>query len=305
MYKRILVPLDGSTLAETVLPMAGEVARYFNATLIFLNILEKEGSGTIHGQHHLSTTGEACDYLEKLAVQFRSQGFEVETEAHEARETDVARSISEHALELKADMVVLCAHGNGGLRDVFIGGIAQQVIQRETIPVLFIRPEKLEKGTIRPWKTILVPLDGAVMHEAVLPHAEEIAQYAGAVLRLISVIPTADTLKVKEDAVRRVLPGSMGAALDYSVEESQQYLQKICTVLSRKKILASGLVTRGDATTKILEAVVKEKVDLVLLATFGHRNWEAFWEESVTPRILANSPVPVLFVRENKEPKLP
>jgi nucleotide-binding universal stress UspA family protein len=301
MYKRILVPLDGSNLAETVLPVACEVARCFDATLVFLNILEKDGSGTIHGQRHLASTGDACEYLEKLASKYRADGFEVETEAHEARESDVARSISEHALELKIDLVVLCAHGNGGLRDVFIGGIAQQVIQHETIPVLFIRPEKIKNNTANPWRTVLVPLDGASMHEAVLPHAEAVAQKCGAVLRLLTVVPTADTLKVKEDAVRRVLPGSMGAALDYSVEESQEYLQKICTALSRKKILASGVITRGDATTKILETITKEKVDLVMLATFGHRNWEAFWEESVTPKILANSPVPVLFVRENKE----
>ncbi|HWQ46529.1 MAG TPA: universal stress protein [Longilinea sp.] len=301
MYSRILVPLDGSNLAETVLPVATEMAGYYNATLVLLNILEKDGSGTIHGQRHLSTTGEACDYLESLAVKLRSQGFKVETEAHEARESDVARSISEHARELKTDLIILCAHGNGGIRDVLIGGMAQQVIQRETIPVLFIRPEKMGSVPHTSWKTILVPLDGAPMHETVLPHAVAVAQRSGAVLRLLTVVPTADTLRVKEDAVRRVLPGSMGVALDYSVEESQQYLQKICTDLSRQKLLASGVVTRGDATTRILETITKEHIDLVIMATYGHRNWDAFWEESVTPKVLANSPVPVLFVRETRE----
>jgi nucleotide-binding universal stress UspA family protein len=301
MFKRILVPLDGSDLAASVLPLAKDVALRFQATLILFHVLEKDVPETIHGQRHLAHEKEACEYLGELALELISAGIPVETEVHENPASDVARSIREHARELQADLVLLCAHGRGGLRDILIGPIAQQVIQQETIPVLFVRPETGAVSQRAEWKNILVPLDGNEVHEAVLPVAMQVATAFSARIRLLTVVPVAGTLPGKESAIGRILPGSTLMALDYAADEAKEYLERVTRQLLQKGVPTSGIVLRGDPVNRIIETIENEKLDLVLVATYGHSNLDAFWEESVTPKVMGKSPVPVLFVRHARE----
>jgi len=300
MFKRILVPLDGSELAESVLPTAIDLAKHYQATLILFHALEKDVPVTIHGQYHLGKRDEAHKYLESLSDQFVADGVQVEIDVHEPRLTDVARSISEHARELQAELVILCAHGNGGLRDIIIGSIAQQVIYLETIPVLLIRPDQVKNVSKNGYKTILVPLDGNPVHESALPIAASLALKYQAGLRLLSIVPTSDHLKAKEAAIGRILPASTLLALDLSAQESKEYLEKIAFDFSSQGIPVSGQVLRGNVASLILETVELERIDLVVMASFGHHNFEAFWEESTTPKVLSKSPVPVLIMKETK-----
>ena len=301
MFKRILLPLDGSELAETVIPVANDLAKHYKAKLILFHVLEKEVPDTIHGERHLGQVEEARAYLNALADQVRVGGVEVEIDLHEPRQANVAQSISEHARELQADLVVLCAHGRGGLRDILIGGIAQQVIHQETIPVLFIRPDQVANLKPDGWKLILVPFDGKPNHETALPVAASLAETYDARLRLLTVVPTADTLPSDEAAVGRLLPASTVMALDLAAQEAKEYLQRVANNLAQKNLSVSGLVLRGDTVSGIIETVDTEKVDLIVMATHGHHNLSAFWAESTMPKILSKSPVPVLFVREIQE----
>jgi nucleotide-binding universal stress UspA family protein len=300
MFKHILVPLDGSELAETVLPVVSDLAKRFQATVILLHILEKDVPETVHGQRHLGQSNEARQYLSTLTGQLAASGILVEMEVHEARESNVAESISDHARELKADLVVLCAHGRGGLRDVIIGSIAQQVIQQETIPVLLIHSEQMPRAEAIAWKQIAVPLDGSSIHEAALPIAASIATKYEANIRLLSVVPTMETLRTKdaEAAIGRMLPSSTVAVMDFSAQELQKYLQKISQRMSGQGLTVSGIVLRGDPAPKIIETIETEGLELIVIATSGRRNFDAFWEESLTPKILSKSLIPALLLRE-------
>ena len=301
MFKRILVPLDGSKLAETVIPIASDLAKRYKAKLILFHVLEKEVPDAIHGQRHLGQVEEARNYLNTLADQLAADGVRVETDLHEPRQASVAQSISEHARELKIDLVVLCAHGRGGLRDILIGSIAQQVIHEETIPVLFVRTDQTENVKKKGWKGILVPLDGKSFHETALPVAVSLATKYEARIRLLTVVPTVETLPSKEAALSRLLPASTMMALDYSAQESKEYLQRIAQGLSKQGVTVSGIVLRGETVPRIIETVESEGIDLIVMATHGHRNLDAFWAESTMPKVLSKSPVPVLFVREISE----
>ncbi|PKN83707.1 MAG: hypothetical protein CVU46_16295 [Chloroflexi bacterium HGW-Chloroflexi-8] len=300
MFKRILVPLDGSKLAESVLPTALDLAKHYHSTLILFHVLEKDVPTSIHGQYHLGKLDEAREYLESLSDHFVADGIRVEIDLHEPRQTDVARSISEHARELRADLIILCAHGYGGLRDIIIGSIAQQVIYLETIPVLLIRPDQVKNDSIEGFKTILVPLDGNPVHESALPIATSLALKYGADLRLLSIVPTSEHLKSKEAAIGRILPASTLLSLDLSAQESKEYLKKIAFEFSNQGVYVSGQVVRGNVVSRILETVKLEKIDLVVMASFGHRNFDAFWEESTTPKVLTKSSAPVLIMKETK-----
>src|SRR5436305_13626902 len=125
--KRILVPLDGSGLAESVLPTVATMARCLGAGVVLLHIIEEHAPQTIHGEPHLTTTANAERYLAEVAGRYA--GIEIsEQHVHGTEENNVAMSIASHVAELQADVIALCTHGRSGLRRAVSGSIAQQVL---------------------------------------------------------------------------------------------------------------------------------------------------------------------------------
>ena len=128
MFHHLLIPLDGSRLAEAVLPAVERLSVRFQAAVTLLHVLEQQAPTTIHGERHLTDSAEAETYLGVVADRLRAAGIVVTTHVHDAREGDVAHSIVEHAKEINADLVLICTHGSSGLRGVLFGSIAQQVL---------------------------------------------------------------------------------------------------------------------------------------------------------------------------------
>ncbi len=299
MFKRLLVPLDGSRLAEAVLPAAVFIAEHFQATIILFHALEQAAPATVHGERHLMQAEEAGSYLAELAARVARPNLTVETNVHPAREADVARSIIEHITELSADLVFLCAHGRSGLRDMVVGSIAQQVISGGTTPVFFVRPSETE--TPFECHKILVPLDSEAVHEPAVPVASALAQACGAALSLLTVVPTSGTLSGQRAATGMLLPATMTAVLDLAQRGAVEYLQDLSTRLMAEGVGTTATVTRGEVAPAILSATEREQADLIVLATHGRRSLDAFWSGSVTPKILGRSNVPVLLVRVTGE----
>ena len=140
IFRHILVPLDGSRLAESALTTAAWLARKMDAQLTLIHIIEKNAPSEIHSDRHLVTPQEAATYLQELSRLQALSALRVETHVHTAEVGDVARSIAEHSAELAPDLVVMCTHGKGGTRRLLFGDIAQQVISLGTTPVLMVRP---------------------------------------------------------------------------------------------------------------------------------------------------------------------
>lgn len=299
MFTRLLVPLDGSPLAESVLPIARYFAARLHATIILFHAIEEGAPATVHGQRHLSGVQEAQSYLDEIAERLRHGGgapVAVEANVHPVEQTRVALSILEHVNELNADLIILCAHGRGGLRDVLVGSIAQQVIQRGTTPVLFIRPDDGADAGFQ-LKKLLLPLDGTPNHEPALPIAAELAREFDAALHLLTVVPTSGTLSAERAATGMLLPTTMNAVLELSERGAVEYLENISAGLLAQAIPTQATVARGDPPTAILAAVDREQADLTVLATHGHGSLDAFWSGSVTPKVLDRTRVPVLLVR--------
>ena len=130
MFKHLLVPLDGSKLAEAALPAAVLLSKALGATVTLLHIIEKDAPQEIHGDRHLTNNDDACRYLDDVAQKFFPPETQVDSHVHTEEVKDVARSIVDHSGEFAPDLIVLCAHGEGGWREVMVGSIAQQVIAR-------------------------------------------------------------------------------------------------------------------------------------------------------------------------------
>jgi len=103
MFRHLLVPLDGSRLAEAALPVAAHMARKLGSTVTLLHVVERRPPREIHGDHHLAAPEEAVAYLDKIATRAILSGLIVERHVHAAAVDDVARSIVEHRDELAPD----------------------------------------------------------------------------------------------------------------------------------------------------------------------------------------------------------
>jgi nucleotide-binding universal stress UspA family protein len=296
MFKHILVPLDGSTLAEAALPAAVLLARKLGATVTLIHVIEKNAPQEIHGQPHLRDAEEAAAYLTDVARRSVPAGTQVDCHVHTAEVSDVARSIVEHARELKHDLIVMCAHGRGRALRLFLGSIAQKVVAMGSLPVLIMRPD--ESGDVPSFSctALLVPLDGGKDHEQALPVARKLAKACGAALHLAMVIPSFGTLSGAITATSRLLPGTTSQILELSVEQAEAYLAAQMETLERDGFSASAHVRRGDPAHAIADSARELQVDVIVLATHGKTGAEAFWAGSVTHKVCSRCNLPLLLV---------
>lgn len=296
-----LVPLDGSRLAESVLPAVEELARRYQAQVTLLHIIEENPPSTVHGDRHLTTVAEAQVYLQGIAHRLHLAAPMVETHVHEDKEENVAQSIVEHAQELKANLVIMCAHGSGGLRGFLFGSIAQQALQRGTQSILLIQPRK--DGSAPPFQLqrILVPLDGSEAHEPALPAAIRLARLFEASLRLVVVVPTRSTLSGEQAVSGILLPTTMRAMLDLAQENASSYLERALAQCQSEGVPASSEVLRGEPVSVLLSAAERLDTDLLVMASHGRTGLDALFSGSVTARVAGQFTRPILLVRATSD----
>lgn len=297
-FRKLLVPLDGSRLAEAVLPPTMVLAKGFGATVALLHVIERDAPGTIHGERHLANIQESEAYLRKVADECGCEGIDVEFHVHPNLERDVVASIIGHAEEFGADMIILATHGSGGMRDILVGSIAQQVLRRGTRPVLLVKPTPDASKTPFELNSILVPLSGASSHdEAVLPVATEVAQAVGASLQLLVVVPTLSTVSGDKAAVATLMPSATKAALDIEQEDATDYLGQVVERLHTEGVRVEAEVRRGDAAAGVVGSAAASGADLLVMSTHARAGLGALWSASVGPKILARITQPLLLVR--------
>lgn len=291
-----LVPLDGSYLAESVLPAVEHLASRCQAKVTLLHIMEQHAPATIHGERHLTGVAEAQAYLEEIATRLRSAGLAVATHVHAGKEDNVAQSIVEHAQEMHTDLVIMCTHGRGGLRAFLFGSIAQQALQRGTQSILLVQPK--EDGHVPPFalRRILVPLDGTAAHEPALPAAIGIARTFGAEIHLMLVIPTLATLSGEQAISGLLLPTTMRAVLDLAEQGAADYLEHIVGQCRAAGVQAQAEVLRGDAVPVVLGQAERLHIDLIVMASHGRAGLDAGLAGSVAPRITGRTSCPLLLL---------
>jgi len=147
MYKKILVPLDGSDLAECALyhvknlvkeGSAGEVT-LFNIVTVDTPWAELYGQNFDINKMREALFAWARKYLAKIESQLNAEGIKVKTESLEA--SSPAYKITEYAQENGMELIVMATHGYTGLKKLIMGSIAAGVVNSSSVPVLLIRPE--------------------------------------------------------------------------------------------------------------------------------------------------------------------
>ena len=147
MYKTILVPLDGSERAESILRHVEELAYRFEAKVIFLQVVEPpdlvfvphEGHGVnmeLYEKELVRNEKEGKTYLTALSGKFQEKGINVKTRLVHG---PVVEAIMNAAEATDADLIALASHGRSGLSQVFYGSVAVGVLHRAERPLLLIR----------------------------------------------------------------------------------------------------------------------------------------------------------------------
>ena len=303
MFKSLLVPLDGSALAESALAPAAHLAEALGAAVTLLHVVERRAPQEVHGERHLTEAPEAAAYLDEVAGRAFPPGARVGRHVHAAEVGDVARSIYEHTGELAPDLIVMCTHGRSGLRELVVGSIAQRVIALGATPLLLVRPAEPP----RPFacRRFLVPLDGTPAHEQGLCVAAGLAGPCRAALRLVAVVPTRGTVSGEQAVLAKLTPGTVSAMLEMAEEASRDYLARYVEQFRAQGMAVEAEVVRGDPAEAIVAAAERAAADLIVLATHGRAGMDAFWSGSVAPRLPSLTRIPLLLVPivEEESPK--
>lgn len=293
MYDRIVVPLDGSKLAELALPYAQHLAARLGSSLTLLSVSESEDAGTYY-EHEI--------YIDKAADATRSSMQEVD-EKLQRGPTAVDRSLTvgHPAEEIVryadegADLVVMASHGRSGLTRWALGSVADKVIRATSKPVVLIRA----RGAVPDVRTmglnsILVALDGSHESEAVLPHVEELAPPVGAAVTLLQVVAPQHYTVVGESI----------APVPYADQElatvkagAERYLQYIATRLRDSGVSATSIIRIGSPPQEIIDYADEMKAGLVAMATHGRSGVSRWAFGSVADRVLHGGHAPLLLVR--------
>lgn len=294
LFGHLLMPLDGSRLAEVVLPVAFGFAAKSQAKVTLLHVLERDAPPTVHGQPHLRDASAAAAYLDAIAARYTGRGLGIDRHVHANEEHDVAKSIVDHAAELGADLIALTPHGSGDLRRWLIGSIAQVVLQRGQAAVLLV-PAADQVTASFELRNLLVPLDGQSAAEAVLPIAQTLAANWEPRVTLVMVVPTLATIGGDRAMSARLSPIAAASALDYEERAAQEYLEQLAATWPEPRPVVA--VLRGEPAQMLLDVVEQSQPDLVLMSTHGRAGLAGLWAGSVATKVVTHATRPLLLVR--------
>jgi len=296
VFKHILLPLDGSQMSEAALPVVVYLAQNLKAQVTLLHVIEKNAPASIHGQRHLKTEDEACQYLMDVAEKNFDPSIEVYRHVHSDEVSKVSQSIVQHSDELDPDLIVMCAHGEGGLHDFMVGNIAQQVIAAGSVPVLLLQPQTAEVLNFSGFERILVALDGNPDHESGYQAGLNLAEELKASLHLIQVVPTLSTLNPKHSTTGTLLPATTTVLLEIDEENAFEYLQKKLKQTQAKAIQVTAEIARGDPAQQVVQSAEANDSQIIILGTHGKSGLNAFWASSAAPKIVEQTHRPILLV---------
>lgn len=269
MFKHILVPLDGSNLAECVLPHVVAMAELCSARITLLHVLGRN-TDAVQGitldtlNWHLEKA-EFQAYLEAVRDRLQRVGVEAQPEVVEGRP---AEQIIDFVAAQDVDLVILSSHGRGGLSGWNVSSAVQKILMRAYVSTLLVRayqPGEYDLGELH-YRRLLVPLDCSRRAECVLPFSTMLAKRHEAEILLTHVVREIETPcstppnPRREALVKQVIADNR--------ELADGYLSRVIRRLPGT--VEKRLLVAPDVTTALYDLMEKEQVSLVVVSAHGH-----------------------------------
>ena len=312
--KTILVPLDGSALAEQALPYVRTLAPLLGARVRLLNVivddqqesLMAEGIAASYGvidplatqreREHRSLatlTQHAEGYLDSRAAQLRGQGIDVEMDVRCGPAADV---IIEAAEGLDISLIAMATHGYSGLRRWALGSVTDRVVHAAPTPVFVVRGAKPALPDPITFKRVMVPLDGSPLAAQALPLAADLAERARAELLLIQAV------EASIEGYPTIAPFGRPDLMPSEVlrmlrVRAGQQLEEQAAMLRDRGLSVATDVINGHAAEAIIDEATRQSVDLLVIATHGYSGLRRWALGSVTDKVLHAATTPLLLVR--------
>ena len=274
MYDKIVIPLDGSPLAETALPYAEEIAAKTSSDIILLSVLQSEEAQEYqkHHSYAVKVVEATKRRVEKYLENSPGEAINVDTVT---RAGNPAEGILDYVNKGAFNLIVMATHGRSGISRWAIGSVADKVV-RATIrqPLMLIRTKGSHpdiQQAERRLKKALVPLDGSTGSEAVIPHIVN-----------LQMEPTLLQVITKNNHVSA---------------DPEAYLQHWCSRLEEKGVSSRYEVRTGTPADEIIDLADELAMDMVAMSTHG-RNAIGLWPlGSVAQKVMLGGNLPLLLVR--------
>lgn len=306
MYQRMLVPLDGSKLAEVVFTYIKELAGRLDIDVILFYVYT-------HARSEFAPMRKA--YIERTADIMRRETREVQRKTGGGKRIKVrgeltegypAEEILRYADENAVDFILMATHGSSGVKRWTMGSVADKVLRASRVPVLLVRSGVPEEAVSTQWpmRTMLVPLDGSELAESVLSHVETLAKRRGAepmdVILLRICEPPA--IPIYYGAELADVPLNWGQVAQQETDRGKkvanEYLAKIEKRLKDINITSvRSEVLVGKATDMIVDYAKKNTFDLIVMATHGRSGLSRLVYGSVAVNILQGVCSPIFLVK--------
>lgn len=291
MLKTLLVPLDGSSLSEQVLPIAAELARAAQAQIILIRAIGNAARRTLSAGEPPIERSEAAASLSRIGDQLRSAGLAVQ---QLIEEDEAGRTILASAQKLGVDLILMSTHGRSGLGRWLYGSVAEQVICHAVVPILLVPPTAgigwpAGAGGGRP--RIVVALDGSRLSRKALAPASDLAWLMAAELLLLRVVEPA--------------PPADSDPFDYQppfdqereLTAARRYLEAIAVELRSAGHPVSTRVVVGPPATLIAAVAREQGAVMIALATQVEGGLKRLILGSVALGVLRKTDVPLLLAR--------
>jgi nucleotide-binding universal stress UspA family protein len=283
MFKNVLVPLDGSELAERAIPYASELAGPQGKVMLVRATMAH------HRLHNSPTSeadaiGEAEHYLKEVTNRFQDGGAQFEWHTYYG---PAPEAILDETVLRRCDTIVMSTHGRGGLERFLYGSVAEQVIAHSLVPVLLIPARCQLSWPPAEGSRVLVALDGSDVAESALEPAIRLAQRLHLPLRLLEVIQPSETAYYD-------LTGPLN---DTRVKDAETYLGCVQARLQARQLLVGTEVNLGRPSDVIADVAQAERTAAVVMSTHGRDGVARLVMGSVTAGVLHQAAVPMLVVR--------
>jgi len=266
MIKHVLVPLDGSRLAESVLdPVVQLVKASQGSILLFHAVTPAESFAMSASAFVTQERKRSAAYLARLAERLGEQGIGIEERIVTG---EPSRAIATAAGKEKVDLIAMSTHGRSGVREWAFGSVAERVMRATRVPVLIFRGRPAGRFSIR---KILVPLDGSEAAMAVLDRACDLADSLMAEVVLLHVG------KQIPDALERAMRS-----------------------LARRRTSYKMLLRKGDPARVILATVKEQDPDLIAMTPTGESQRERIQFGAVAEEVLKRADRPILLVQSRE-----
>lgn len=302
MFKKILVPLDGSAIAEQAIPFAVSLARAARAPIDLLRVhqpLQLRVTDVLEEVEH-ARWHEDNRYLTAIAAETRSTVDVPVTDA--VLPGDPAAVICRRALEEGVDLVVMTTHGRTGFSRAWLGSVADGVLRRAIVPVLMLRiaeaaPRRM--GTVPHLQRILVPLDGSRAADAVLEPARALAEAVEGtlvLLRVVQPVPMSTGDPLMGFAGSAVVEDQEATAI--LAREARRELERSARSLADQRFANAErhVVVEASLARAILDFANRQRVDLIAMSTHG-RGASRLIVGSIADKVLRGSALPILLRR--------